>query len=147
MDGASREKLTEIPAQHLDQTNSEYNERKSKEGSALFSAWTNWQEKHQHTNPTPKTTTQPQQRPIFRFQEQPTNDREQARAQTVVEHMLRQTTSMPSPEAIPQARERTSELALDHMKLVKLAEHELENSTEDAWDQILDNFLHRHDTY
>ena len=54
--------------------------------------------------------------------------------------MLRQTTSMPSVEAIPQTRERTSDLALDYMKLVKLAEHELENSTEDAWDQILDNF-------
>ena len=54
--------------------------------------------------------------------------------------MLRQTTLLPAPEAISQARERTSDLALDYMRLVKLAEHELENSTEDAWDQILDNF-------
>ena len=140
MDGASREKLTEILAQLPDQTNAEYNERKSKEGSALFSAWTNWQEKHHRTTTTPNPTTLPPQRPTIRVQEQPTNEAEQARAQKVVEYMMRQTTSLPSPEAIPQARERTSQLAQDYMKLVKLAERELANSAEDAWDQILDNF-------
>ena len=123
-----------------DQTNAEYNERKSKEGSALFSAWTNWQDKHQHTTAASKTTTQPQQRPSFRFQDQPQNESEHARAQQVVDFMLRQTTSLPAPEAITHARETTTKLALDYMELVKLAEHELENSTEDAWDQILDNF-------
>ena len=54
--------------------------------------------------------------------------------------MLRQTTSLPAPKAITQPRKAPTKLALEYVELVKLAEHELENSTEDAWHQILDNF-------
>ena len=47
LDQATREEITNQLAEQPDSTNHECNQRKSKEGSALFAAWSRWQETHQ----------------------------------------------------------------------------------------------------